>query len=300
MAALRRLQDKVVRAQLASVFWLIVLGTLWGSSYLFIKVIVSEVPFMTLVAGRLALSAAVMWLLVAMTRRQLPRGWALWGRYAVMGFLSGALPYVLISWGEKSISSGMASLLQSTMPIFTVLLAAWLGRGEELSIRKVAGVIVGFVGVGLMMLPDWREGERASLIGQLAIVASSLSYAGATLFARARLRGQPALLSTTGQLTTGALMVLPASLWFDKPLGLTPSWAALACWLGLAVLGTVIAYVIYYALIERTSATFVSTVTYIIPVNGLILGAIVLGEPITGWLLGALVLILLGVLLVRN
>lgn len=299
-SAQRLRPDSVEGHRTANFLWLAALGLLWGTSYLFIAIVVSEVPYLSLVAGRMVLSATIMWLILAVMRRPAPRGWKLWSRYSVMGLLSGALPYSLISWGERSISSGMASLLQSTMPIFTVLLAALLGRGEELNLRKLCGVLVGFLGVVLLMLPDLWHGARASVAGQLAVVASSLSYAGATLFARSKLRGQSPLASTTGQLTTGALMVLPASLWFDKPLSLAPSWTALASWLGLAVLGTVIAYVIYYALIERTSATFVSTVTFIIPVNGVVLGAILLGESVTGWLVGALALVLLGVVMVRN
>jgi drug/metabolite transporter (DMT)-like permease len=138
-----------------------------------------------------------------------------------------------------------------------------------------------------------------SIFGQLAIVASSLSYAGAGIFARRYLRSQPPLTSTAGQLTMGALFTLPLSLILDWPWSLSPSLPAAASWLALSLLGTVIAYVIYYTLIERTSATFVSTVTYIIPVNGLILGALVLGEGITVEVLASSALILLGVLLVR-
>jgi drug/metabolite transporter (DMT)-like permease len=278
---------------------LLLLGMLWGSSYLFIKVIVAEVPVTTLVTGRLALSAIILWLLLLGTRRRVPRGWAPWKNYAVMGLLNGTVPYVLISWGEQYIPSSLAALLQATMPLFTVLLAALTASEEGLKASKVAGVVVGFVGVGILMLPDLRQGLQVSIFGQLAIVASSLSYAGAGIFARRYLRSQPPLASTAGQLTMGALFTLPLSLMLDWPLSLSPSLPAIASWLALSILGTVIAYVIYYTLIERTSATFVSTVTYIIPINGLILGALVLGEAITIGILASSALILLGVLLVR-
>lgn len=279
---------------------LLVLGSLWGASYLFIKVIVVEVPVMTLVTGRLALAASILWLLLFATRRPLPRGWSLWKRYAVMGLLNGAVPYTLISWGEQYIPSSLAALLQATMPLFTVLLATLAASDEGLSVPKVFGVVVGFVGVGILMLPDLRQGLQVSLLGQLAIVASSLSYASAGIFARTRMRGQPPLASTAGQLTMGALFTLPLGLLFDWPLSLSPSVPAAGSWLALSILGTVVAYVIYYALIERTSATFVSTVTYIIPINGLLLGALVLSEPITLTVIGSSALILLGVLLVRT
>jgi drug/metabolite transporter (DMT)-like permease len=229
-----------------------------------------------------------------------PRSRKLWGIYAVMGFLNGALPYSLIVWSEQTISSGLASLLQATMPIFTVILAHFLTRDERLTWIKVLGVLIGFVGVGLLMISDLRQGLHANLWGEVAMVVSSVSYAMAGIVARNHLRGQPPLVSTTGQLTMGTVWTLPLCLVVDRPFHLSPSPAALGSWLALTLLGTVVAYLIYYALIGRTGATFVSTVTYIIPVNGLFLGAVVLGEPLTATLLASLALILLGVLLVRR
>jgi drug/metabolite transporter (DMT)-like permease len=279
---------------------LVGLGVIWGSSYMFIRIAVAEVPPITLVASRLVLAALVLIIALRAAGRPMPRSKKLWGAYAVMGFLSGALPYVLISWGEQYIHSSLAALLQATMPIFTVILALFLANDERMSWTMVLGVVLGFAGVAVLMLPDLRQGLQANLLGQLAIVASSLSYAGATVFARNRLRGQPPLTSTMGQLTTGALYTLPLSLLIDRPFDLSPSPAAIASWLALTILGTVVAYVIYYALIDRASATFVSTVTYIIPIVGLILGAIVLDEPVTINLLVSAALIILGVLLVRT
>ena len=283
-----------------NVFWLLVLGSIWGSSYMFIKVAVAEVPPLTMVAGRLAVAAAMLWILLRASGRSMPRGRATWGAYTMMGLLNGAVPYTLIVWSEQTIDSGLASLLQATMPLFTVMLAHVWGRDERLTVRKVLGVVVGFLGVGILMLPDLRRGLQANVLGQVAMVVSSLSYAGATIVARNRLRGQAPLASTTGQLTMGAVLTVPLSLVIERPFHLSPSLPVMGSWLALTVLGTVVAYTIYYLLVERTNATFVSTVTYIIPVNGLILGAVVLGEALTVNLLLSLGLILLGVLLVRD
>ncbi len=279
---------------------LLALGAIWGSSYLFIKVAVAEVPVLTLVGGRLLVSAAILWGLLPILGHSIPRKRSLWGAYAVMGFFSGTLPYALISWGEQTISSGLAALLQATMPIFTVIMAHFFAADERMTPKGVLGVMAGFVGVGILILPDLREGVQANVFGQLAVVVSSVSYAGAAIFARGHLRGQSPLVSTMGQMTMGAVFTLPIALWVDRASGLSPSLPAIGSWLALTVLGTVVAYVIYYSLIERTSATFVSTVTYVIPVFGLILGALVLGEQLNGFLLSSLVLILLGVLLVRK
>lgn len=279
---------------------LLMLGTIWGASYLFIKVIVAEVPVLTLVAGRLTLATIILWGILRAQGLSLPRSRRMWGAYAVLGFVGMAVPYSLISWGEQYISSGLASLLQATTPVFTVILAHFLTDDERVTIAKIIGVVIGFVGVGILMLPDLRQGLRANLLGQLAIVGSSLCYAGAAIYIRSRLRGQPPLVSTAGQLTMGTVYMLPASLLIDRPFDLSPSLPVLVSWIVLAVLGTVMAYVIYFTIIERTSATFVTMVTYIIPVNGLMLGALVLHESLDATMLGSLVLILLGVLLVRT
>jgi drug/metabolite transporter (DMT)-like permease len=283
-----------------SLILLLVLGALWGSSYLFIKVGVGEVPPLTLVGGRLLLSTVLLWILLLASGQPVPRRRAQWGTYAVVGFLSGVLPYTLVAWGEQYISSSLAALLQSTMPMFTVVLAHFLGSGERLTGIKILGVITGFVGVGILLLPDLRQGVQTNVLGQLAVVGSSASYAASTVFARSRMRGQPPLVSTTGQITMALVFTLPLSLLIDRPFDLSPSWAAVGAWIGLAILGTVLAYVIYYALIDRESATFVSTVTYIIPISGLILGALVLGETLSLNLFLSLALILVGVLLVRR
>lgn len=279
---------------------LLILGIIWGASYLFIKVIVAEVPVLTLVAGRVTLATVIMWGILRARGLSLPRSRRMWGAYAMLGFLGAALPYSLISWGEQYIPSGLASLLQATTPIFTVILAHFLTDDEPVAMAKIIGVIIGFVGVGILMLPDPSTGLRADLLGQLAIVGSSLCYAGVAIYARSRLRGQPPLVSATGQLTMGMVYMLPASLLIDRPFGLSPSLPVLASWMVLTILGTVVAYVIYFTIIERTSATFVTMVTYIIPVNGLMLGALVLNEQLNATVLGSLVLILLGVLLVRS
>jgi len=279
---------------------LLILGAIWGSSYLFIKIIVAEMPVLTLVAGRLTLATLALWLILRTSGSSLPRSRRMWRAYAALGFVGMAVPYTLISWGEQYISSGLASLLQATTPIFTVILVHFLTDDERITMAKIVGVIVGFVGVGILMLPGLRQGLRANLLGQLAIVGSSLCYAGTAIYARSWLRGQPPLVSASGQLTMGMVYMLPTSLLIDRPFNLSPSLPVLASWLLLTILGTVVAYVIYFTLIERSSATFTTMVTYIIPVNGLMLGALVLNEQLTPTVLGGLVLILLGVLLVRT
>ncbi|HOT93034.1 MAG TPA: EamA family transporter [Anaerolineae bacterium] len=279
---------------------LFILGSIWGTSFLFIKIVVGEVPPMTLVAGRLGLASLAMWAFLRLRGVPFPRERRLWGIYALTGLLNGALPFTLISWGEQYIPSGLAALLQSTTPIFTIILAHFLTHDDRFTAKKVLGIVLGFAGVGLLMWPELRSGVRASVWGQLAIVGSSISYAIASIFARERLHGQPPLVSAAGQFTMGFVYILPLSLLIERPFALSPSWTAIASWATLALLGTVIAYAIYYTLLQRTNATFTTTVTYIVPVNGLILGSLILHERIYAGLFISLALILSGVLLVKT
>jgi drug/metabolite transporter (DMT)-like permease len=279
---------------------LLILGSIWGTSFLFIKIVVSEIGPLTLVAGRLGLAALSMGVILWRRRVPIPRERRIWWGYAVVGLLNGALPFALISWGEQFIPSGWAALLQAATPIFTILFAHILTRDDRIDPRKAVGVVTGFAGVALLMWPEVRGGLNASAWGMLAVVASSASYALASIFARVRLQGQLPMASAAGQFTMGFLYILPLAFAFEQPLTITPSWQALASWITLSLLGTVIAYVIYFALLARTSATFTTMVTYIVPINGLILGALVLGEPLSPLVLISLGLVIAGVLMVRH
>jgi drug/metabolite transporter (DMT)-like permease len=279
---------------------LLILGTIWGTSFLFIKIVVSEIPPMTLVAGRLGVAAFLMWGLVRIRRTEISRDGKLWRTFAVVGLLNGALPYYLISWGEQFIPSGWAALLQATTPLFTILLAHVITDDDRITPPKLAGVVLGFTGVGILMWPEVRQGVGAPVLGMLAIVGSSLSYAFASIYARSRLSKQSPMISAAGQFTMGFAYILPLALAVEAPWTMTPSTRAILSWSALAVLGTVIAYTIYYELLKRTNATFTTMVTYIVPINGLLLGALVLNEPLSPSLLLSLGLVLGGVLLVRQ
>jgi drug/metabolite transporter (DMT)-like permease len=279
---------------------LLLLGTIWGTSFLFIKIIVSEVPPMTLVAGRLGVAALLMWVIVRLRRTQIRRDRTLWRTFAVVGLLNGALPYYLISWGEQYIPSGWAALLQATTPIFTILLAHFITEDDRITPQKLAGVVLGFGGVGILMWPELQSGLGAPVLGMLAIVGSSLSYAFASIYARSRLSDQSPMIAAAGQFTMGFGYILPLALVIEAPWTITPSTRAILSWVTLSLLGTVIAYTIYYELLNRTNATFTTMVTYIVPINGLLLGAIVLDETLSPALLLSLGLVLGGVLLVRQ
>jgi drug/metabolite transporter (DMT)-like permease len=279
---------------------LITLGAIWGASYLFIKVGGAEIPPFTFVEGRTLIAALA--LLVAMRWRgeTLPRTRREWLPLVAMGIFNGVIPYTAITWGELYISSGLAAILTATMPLFTILLAHWFTRDEKLTALKIAGILVGFVGVVVLFLDELTRGLRIEFWGQLAVVIAAASYALATIIARKFLNGVSHLVASTGQLASAALWMLPLSLAFDRPLALRPSLAAIGSLAILALLGTAFAYLLYYWLIEHTGATRTSLVTYLIPITGVLWGALLLNEPLRLDALIGLALIIAGVGLVNR
>jgi drug/metabolite transporter (DMT)-like permease len=217
-----------------------------------------------------------------------------------MGIFNGVIPYTLITWGEIYISSGLAAILTAVMPIFTVILAHYWTHDEKLTATKIAGILIGFGGVIVLFLDEFTRGLRMEFWGQFAVVIAAASYATATLIARKYLPGVSHVVASTGQLASAALWMLPLSLAFDNPFALRPSLAAIGSLAILALLGTAIAYVLYYWLIEHTGATRTSLVTYLIPITGVLWGAWLLNEPIKWDALIGLALIVAGIGLVNR
>lgn len=282
--------------------WLILflLGAIWGASYLFIKIGVAEIPPITFVEGRTLLATLALLIALRIRRESMPRTLRAWAPLIAVGFFNSIIPYTLITWGEKSIASGLAAILTSMVPLFTVIFAHFVTRDERLSVAKIIGVSVGFIGVIVLSLPQLREGIQAQFIGEVAVVAASASYAIATLVARKFLRGVSYVVASAGQLGVTAVFLLPLSLLFDNPLSLRPSLPALGSLTTLSLLGTAFALFLYYWLIENTGATRTTLVTYIMPVMGVMWGAVILHEPVEWEAIIGLVLIIGGVGLVTR
>jgi drug/metabolite transporter (DMT)-like permease len=274
---------------------LLALGAIWGASYLFFALGVRTIPPFTFVAGRLLIAAALLGLFRRL--RPGPRADPPWGTYLVMGAFNAALPHTLVAWSERTIASGLAGVLIATMPLWAAGFTAIGLREERPSRRQLAGLLLGFLGILVLLFPDLRRAAHAHLLSEGAVVAAAISYAAATVYARRALRGVPPVDAAIGQLGCGGLMALPLSLLLDRPWALSPAPESLAALILLAVLGTAIAYVMYYALLERTGVIGVSLVVYLNPIFAVLWGALWLGEPLSGWLLAGLALILAGVFL---
>ncbi|MCL5951068.1 MAG: DMT family transporter [Chloroflexi bacterium] len=281
-------------------FVLVLLGAIWGASYLFIKVGGAEIPPFTFVEVRTLVAALALVVVVGVMKEPIPRARRQWLPLIGMGLFNGVFPYTLITWGELHISSGVASILTATMALFTVLLAHFWTRDERLTPLKVLGIVVGFLGVVVLFLPELAYGLQIEVWGELAVVGAGASYAIATLLARKYLQGVSHAVASLGQLGTAAIWMMPLSLAFDNPFSLRPSVAALASLLILALLGTAFAYVLYYWLIEHTGATRTSLVTYLIPITGVAWGAVLLHEAIEWESILGLLLIIAGVAFVSR
>lgn len=276
---------------------LLLLSAIWGASFLFIKIGVATIGPFTFATLRVLTGALTLLVAVIATRQKLPREFRTWRHFAFMGVFGILLPFAAISWGTQYIPSGLSAILNATMPLFTVILAALVGA-ERLVLRRVLGVLLGFAGIVVLTSPQLKGGVvQASLWGELAIVLASLSYAVSILYARHNVVHQPPIVTSLGQVSMGCLFLIPLSL-AEKPWTFSPSTAAIAAVLAVGILGTGIAYILYYRLLQGLGATGTSLVTNIVPVFGIFWGWLILGERL-GWpafvalatILGGLVLV---------
>jgi drug/metabolite transporter (DMT)-like permease len=280
---------------------LLLLASMWGPSFLFIKVAVEDIPPLTMVLGRVATGALVLLFLLRLQGSRLPKWGPIWKHLAVVALIHNAIPFVLFSWGEQYIDSALAAILNGTVPFFTIILAHFFAQNDRITPVKMVGILVGFGGMVLLALPSIGDGLQATTWGILAITAASFLYGVAIVYTRNHLRGLQPLAAPTGQMILASLYMLPLSLLIDRPYLLPmPSLASLASMLALGVIGTAAAFTIYYKLLERANASYVSMTTYLIPVFGVSLGAIVLNEAITWERVAGCALILLGVMIVNG
>ncbi len=274
----------VIRAQMNRGDWLILgaLALIWGGAFFFIGVAVRHVPPLTYVWLRLTIAAAAMWLYLRVKGRSVDLPRHVWGSILLLALLNNALPFALFGWGQTHIASGLASILNATTPIWGVLVAHFLTHDERMSPRKIAGVLLGFGGVATMIGPSLLSSLDSAALAQLACVTASLSYALAAVWARRfRRMGVSPLSVTTGQLTAGALIMLPVSMLVDRPW--THAFPPLTAWgaiIALALLCTAFGYVLYFRLIETSGATNALLVTLLVPPVAILLGGLFLGESL--------------------
>ncbi len=256
------------------------LGLIWGGSFVTVAVALQEMGPFAVVLWRTGLGALALWLAAAALRAPLPRDPAFWGACAVMGVLNNVIPFTLMAWGQQSIESGLASILNAATAVFGALAAAALLRDERLTRRRAAGVLLGVAGVVAITGPEALTGLDPRSLGQLAVLGGALSYAFASVWARVRLTGGAVVAVSAGSTTAAFLTMIPLTLWAEGPPPLPASpqvWGAVAYY---GVLGTGAAYLLYGRLIQRSSAANATLVTLVIPPIAILLGAALLDETL--------------------
>ena len=262
----------------ASAIMLIVLAAIWGGSFIFAEIALREVPPLTITLHRLLWALPVLALVVRLRRIPLPRNPRIWGAYLVMGALNNALPFSLIVWGQTRIEAGLASILIGTTAVFGAVAAGILLRDEPLTGPKIAGAALGLAGVAVVMGPSALHAWDPRDMAQLAIIGAAFCYALAGCWARIHLSGQTLQMNALGMVGGGALVMVPVVLLVDgvPRIDLAPgTWAAL---LGLAILSTSLAYLLYFAILARVGSGNLMLVTLLIPPFAVGLGAAFLGE----------------------
>ena len=283
--------------------WLVFLamGFMWGSSYLFIKIGVDHglQPF-TLVMYRLGIGAALLALVVAWFREPLPRDPRMYGHLFVMGVVNIAIPFALITYAEQVVDSSLAAVINGAVPLFVIVIAALFLRGERITINRIAGLVVGFVGIAVLVGFDVTQLGSANTLGELALLGATISYAIGAVYAKAHIHGLRPMIPALFQVFFALVVITVLAFVTEHPLSAVPGPEALVAvaWLGL--LGSGLAYLAFFRILGRWGATRTSMVAYLLPVVGIALGAVVLHEPLAPSTLLGTALVIGGIALVNS
>lgn len=270
----------LVTSKAVDILLLIVLSTLWGASYTFIRVGVETIPPVTLIAARTLIAGLLLIVWMSVSGVAMPRSWAVWKRLFVQAFLNSVIPFTLIAWAEQYVEAGVATILNSTAPVFVFFVTWFLTKHEAVTTRKLVGVIAGLLGICLIIGFSALNGLGDQVLPQLAIVAATICYAGAAIYGRS-FQGLSPLVPAAGSLIAGAIVLIPISLIFDRPWALQPTFNSTAALLLLSVFSTAIAFVIYFRLVQTLGSVGTTSQAYLRVPIGVAIGAIFLGESLS-------------------
>jgi drug/metabolite transporter (DMT)-like permease len=287
--------------QLAKANWFlfIALGFMWGSSYLFIKLAVDDFGTFTLVALRLLVGAILLWAVVRATRQELPREPRIYGHLFVMGLVNIVIPFALITWAEQTVDSSLAAILTAPVPLFAIVIAPFFLHDEPIRVNGVVGLVVGFIGVVILTSRDLAIGN-ADLTGEIALLGAAFSYAVGAVYARRNMRGVHPLVPAVFQVTFALLVSGAIAIVAERPWDARPDAEAIFSILWLGIFGSGLAYLVVFRLFAAWGATRTTMVAYEIPVWGIVLGFLVLAEPVDIRLMIGTALVVGGVALVNS
>jgi drug/metabolite transporter (DMT)-like permease len=261
---------------------LLLLSLCWGGSFFFIGIAVTELPTFTIVALRVGLAALALWVVVLASATAMPENLPFWRAIALMAVINSVLPFLLIVWGQSHVPSSLTSIFIATTPLFGVLLAHIMTSDERMTVPRVASVVCGFAGVVVLIGPGLLSDLGTDLLAQLAILGGALCYALSGVYGRRFSReGVSPLATATGQLTVSTVLLLPLALFIDQPWTLPmPSLAASAAVVGVALVSTAFAFLLYFRILATAGANNLMLVNFLVPVSAIMLGVSILNESL--------------------
>ena len=276
-------------------FLLIVLSIVWGGSFFFNEIALTELLPIQIVATRICLAAVVLWLYLFATGKQVSLNFDQVKSMCIMAAINNVIPFSLIVWGQTFIESGLASILNATVPLFAVILAHFLTTDEKIASHKLIGVLIGLFGVVVLIGPGALFGQHNQLIGQLACLVASISYALSSIYGK-RLKSIPPILTSASSLTAAALYMFVACWWFEAPLFQSASIPVILSVTMLGIFSTAVAYILYFRILAEAGATNITLVAFLIPISAIFLGVFFLNESLQFNAVLGMLLVFLGLL----
>jgi len=273
---------------------LLLLGFLWGIPYALTKISLESIPPVTLVAARVSLAAATLWIVAMMAGRKFPQHWAFVGRLLIQGAVACVIPYTLIAFGQQSVNSALAAILNSTTPLFVCLISLAITHHESITFERLSGITIGLGGVVLIAGTSALAGLGLETIGQAAIILATISSAVSVIHGR-RFADVAPEVAAAGMLTCAAVILVPLCLLVEAPMQVVPSLASLVALVVNAVIATAFGFVVYFRLIHTIGSMATASVGYLKPGVGVLIGCVLMGESLTWTLALGLLAILLGV-----
>ena len=265
--------------------WMLLVGLsiLWGGSYLFMKLAVLTVPLFTIVLGRVSIAALALLIVLTISGTGISKGRRIWVAFFGMGIFNNVIPMSLIVFSQNSISVGLASILNSITPLFTILVAHMTTNDERLTFRKLVGISFGIMGVVMLMGPELVDNFGVAALGEWACLGAALSYACANTFGRRFVQlGTKPMQTAFGQVVASTVILAPLVIVVDQPWTISnPGFLPVLSILALGLFCTALAYVIYFQILARSGATAIALVTFMIPPSAILMGWLALGEQIS-------------------
>ncbi|WP_022667481.1 DMT family transporter [Desulfospira joergensenii] len=271
------------------------LSIIWGGSFFFIEVALKQLPPLTIVMSRVGLASIILLAVCWLKGENFPASPRMWGAFFTVGALNNSIPFCLIVWGQTHIESGLASILNATTPIFSVVLTHFLTREERLTSNRVTGVLLGWIGVTTLIGIESLRGFGIEILGQIAVLGAAFSYACAAIYGR-RFKDISPLVVATGMVCSSTIMMLPPALILERPWNLSAGPVTLSAVFALAALSTALAYIIYFKVLATSGPTNILLVTFLIPVSAITLGSVFLGERLSWGAFAGMGLIFTGLL----